>query len=419
MSAPTSQASRAGTGWCEGGGSGPCFRAIADFPEDVFEMYVSAISDDGLAVAGDYWGKKDQQAYFASPAGLITLDVGGSAARGISGDGQVIVGVTEFFFDSVAVRWTSPDPDDMEWLDPQMEQLGKQSNAYDGSGDGSVIVGSGPVIGGYRWTESTGAVDLGDLPGGSNSSNARAVSEDGSVVVGSSSATLGTEAFRWTQTGGMQSIGELAGGTHSSTALATSSDGNVIVGYSNSTNGQEAFVWTQADGIIGLGDLPGGTFSSRALAVSPGGRVIVGQGRDAEGTAAFYWVDCLGMVELRQMLIDEFGLGDELAGWTLERATGVSRDGLTIVGNGENPDGFQQPWVARIPYLPGALPCPADLMPAGGDGQVGIADITAVISAFGPCPGCPEDFVPDGGDGEVSVADVIATITAFGPCTCP
>jgi hypothetical protein len=31
-------------------------------------------------------------------------------------------------------------------------------------------------------------------------------------------------------------------------------------------------------------------------------------------------------------------------------------------------------------------PCPTDIMPLGGDGAVTIADISAVMSSFGPCP---------------------------------
>ena len=40
---------------------------------------------------------------------------------------------------------------------------------------------------------------LGDLPGGSFSSNALAISGDGSVVAGTSEGGSGTEAFRWRQ----------------------------------------------------------------------------------------------------------------------------------------------------------------------------------------------------------------------------
>ncbi len=63
--------------------------------------------------------------------------------------------------------------------------------------------------------------------------------------------------------------------------------------------------------------------------------------------------------------------------------------------------------------------CSEDIAPApNGDGQVSIADVTAVITAFGlPCKDCPQDVAPaPNGDGQVTIADVTAVLTAFGPC---
>jgi hypothetical protein len=57
--------------------------------------------------------------------------------------------------------------------------------------------------------------------------------------------------------------------------------------------------------------------------------------------------------------------------------------------------------------------CPADIVPAGGDGAVNVADLLAVIGAWGPCAGCPADI---DGNGTVNVADLLAVINAWGPC---
>ena len=58
------------------------------------------------------------------------------------------------------------------------------------SADGSVVVGTSEFsngVEGYVWSEQTGqAVGIGDLPGDSFRSRARAVSNDGTVVVGNS-----------------------------------------------------------------------------------------------------------------------------------------------------------------------------------------------------------------------------------------
>jgi hypothetical protein len=50
---------------------------------------------------------------------------------------------------------------------------------------------------------------------------------------------------------------------------------------------------------------------------------------------------------LEDVLVGECGM--DLTGWTLERATGVSADGITIVGYGTNPYGFTERWIAVIP----------------------------------------------------------------------
>jgi hypothetical protein len=64
--------------------------------------------------------------------------------------------------------------------------------------------------------------------------------------------------------------------------------------------------------------------------------------------------------------------------------------------------------------------CPADIAPPGGDGQVNVNDLLAIINAWGPCPAppqtCPADIAPPGGDGIVNVNDLLAVINAWGPC---
>lgn len=74
----------------------------------------------------------------------------------------------------------------------------------------------------------------------------------------------------------------------------------------------------------GLGDLPGGSFESRASAVSGDGSTVVGQSRSASGQEAFRWQLASGIV----------GLGDYPTGGFSSRALGVSADGSVVVGEG-------------------------------------------------------------------------------------
>jgi len=54
--------------------------------------------------------------------------------------------------------------------------------------------------------------------------------------------------------------------------------------------------------------------------------------------------------------------------------------------------------------------CPADIT---GDGTVGVADILAIIEAWGACPGCAADI---NDDGNVNVVDLLEVVGAWGTC---
>ncbi|GCL47825.1 PEP-CTERM sorting domain-containing protein [Microcystis aeruginosa] len=286
----------------------------------------------------------------ASFQGLGFLPGGSfSTASGVSADGSVVVGESSSANGREAFRWTQATG---------MVGLGDlpggffNSQPFGVSGDGSVVVGESSSANGFeafRWTQGTGMVGLGDFPGGGFGSIARGVSADGSVVVGYGFSANGQEAFRWTQATGMVGLGDLAGGSFSSTANGVSADGSVVVGESESANGNEAFRWTQATGMVGLGDLPGGFFSE-PFGVSGDGSVVVGQSSSANGSEAFIWNSSQGMRSLQEVLTNDYGLN--LTGWTLRGATAISADGLSIVGTGTNPNGNTEAWLANLAGSP-------------------------------------------------------------------
>ncbi len=97
----------------------------------------------------------------------------------------------------------------------------------------------------------------------------------------------------------------------------------------------------------GLGDLTGGVFRSYSFGVSGDGATVVGVSWDEFSDKAFIWDIDNGMQNLKDLLVNDHSLN--LTGWTLNRATGISNDGLTIVGFGTNPAGETEAWIATIP----------------------------------------------------------------------
>jgi uncharacterized membrane protein len=101
---------------------------------------------------------------------------------------------------------------------------------------------------------------------------------------------------------------------------------------------------------MGLGDLPEGDVYSEAAGVSADGLVAVGySGPGPDSDEAFIWDNLNGMRNLKDVLINGYGLGSSLAGWTLlPEAYGIPADGLTVVGYGEHTNADAEAWIARL-----------------------------------------------------------------------
>lgn len=373
----------------------PSFQGLGFLPNSR-SCYGWDISADGLVIVGHCITDANVEAFrWTEGAGMVGLgqisgESSGSGALGVSADGTVIVGrADKASGEYEAFRWTQAGG---------LVGLGDlpggtfESWAWRSSADGSVIVGYGTVATGgqadvgivsmpgggqaFRWTQAEGMQGLGylsdDLPIQNMISQALDVSADGSVIVGESTIFNGYEAFRWTEETGMVGLGDLPhtseanqnwqGGSNgsdqkekqvrgssdlqpfqwtASEAFGVSADGSVVVGTGcNSEGEEEAFRWTKSTGMVGLGHIPGDAFST-AFSVSADGSVVVGESM----SGAFIWDQAHGMRSIKELLEAS---GIEMTGWSLMDARAVSEDGLTIVGNGFNPDGSMEVWIARL-----------------------------------------------------------------------
>ena len=334
----------------------------------------AAVSADGSVVVGNVpiaHPLEDGTAYYTyeafrwtrsgGMAGLGALgDRNESRATGVSADGAVVVGTCM----SVGRGWAMMNFEAFRWTQGTMTGLGfpsgmSNSSAVGVSGDGqAVIIDTVGTVGfsgsTWRWSPTSPWESL-NVQG-----RASGVSRDGHVIIGYN-YTLTREttyALRWTERDGTLFL-NLLPGQNTAYAHDVSDDGSVIVGRnalfpqsSIDPQGQpgpdQAFRWTEALGTVGLGCLPGDN-ASDALAVSGDGTIVVGWSgmHDLRYKHAFIWTADDGMRDLLEVLCTDYAI--DMAGWTLTEAVDISADGRTIVGNGFNPEGHEEAWVAVIP----------------------------------------------------------------------
>lgn len=266
---------------------------------------------------------------------------------GMSDDGTVLVGTcTDGAAGDEACVWSA----DGGYIRIGSLEPAGWSRAVGISGDGRVVVGVSEALGfgydAFRWTQEEGISDLGFVTDGEyHGRQATAANLDGSVIVGRTATATGTEAFRWTEETGMVALGALTPGSAFNEATAVSDDGRVVIGYGHVSTYLQAFRWTEETGMVGLGSLPGGV-STWATAVSGDGSVVVGQSYHGAETDTSYdpalvqpfrWTAATGM----QTVVDWLNAADvQLApGYVLSSATDVSADGTTIQGMVETPSG--------------------------------------------------------------------------------
>ena len=383
------------------------------FLSGVSQSITFAVSGDGNVAVGESIGPRGMEAFRwtkidgLTGLGFLVPSFTESQAFGVNADGSVIVGAAghpdAHLEEGAPFRWTQATG---MVLIPNLGGSDAGGIAEGTTPDGSLVVGwcaSPTIYQPFSWSATSGTQGLGLLPD-ERLGRGLAVSADGSFIVGNVSlgSTSFPRAFRWTADAGVVVLPSLNPGAISS-ANAVTPDGSVIVGLS----GGRAAMWT-GDTVVSLGVFPDGdpaaTYTAKAITAD--GSVVVGLGNFNAGQGegeAFIWDTTHGIRRLRDVLVADFGL--DLTGWGLFEANGISADGSVIVGDGFDPQGFQEGWVARLRFpLPGDMNC---------DGTVNFADINPFVLALSgqaayqaQFPNCRWLNADCNGDGTVSFADI-------------
>ena len=383
------------------GGVITCLPESASPPCESCGSAADGVSADGQIVVGSCAGRA---VVWRADGGLLnlgSLGVGGSFATAVSADGSVIVGSTDSPDGQRAFRWTASTG----LVSLGILEGNQWSQALAISGDGATTVGMSalPVI----WTAFGQCLAVGGL---TTSDRIAAISANGSVLVGGFSqqdfpwgSTL--LALRWTVDRGGEALGLLPG-DHGAMANGVAGDGSVIVGASYRFEGgvwrRQAVVWDAA-GIRRVAT-PTWATESELQGVSASGRVGVGilvNSGESYGVAAV-WHEFAGLVPLRDLLQAQ---GADLTGWILTDANAVSADGRVVVGTGMY-FGRQRAFRAEIGSFDDAGT--ADL---NFNGSVDGADLGIILAGWGE-PG-RTDLTRDG---TTDGADLGLLLNAWGSC---
>ena len=259
---------------------------------------------------------------------------------------------------------------------------GVPAEAYRWTPDGSRAVWSArtPYPTATLWTSGAGTQEL--FPG-KFETYATDISHDGRYVAGFSDLGGSGEQgmYRWEDGGGVLRPTYPESWTYAAAATAISGDGSTLVGYLpdfvSAAPGEcsspgcrwEAFEWrVETDELIPLGGFQDPKYyESTAADVTFDGSVIVGRGRTSIGSRAAIWFPDRQIMRVDEVLA---ALGIDVGGWQLNSAQFVSDDGLTIIGQGLNPSGSPEAWIAVIPEPSTALLVGAGLLAIGARRRV-------------------------------------------------
>lgn len=302
--------------------------------------FAEAISGDGTTIVGYCEDSALPERAFRWKAGAIESldDEGlGSAAYGVSANGQVIVGSVTRTDD-----FDGNTPEPAAWTNSVLEVYlsdADRNNATtdspsvltDVSASGTIAIGVTGANGLAYW-DVTSATLYGPEPvtlwfapyGG----EMNAISDAGTTMTGNYGSPSSHSAVYWTEAGGKDGLTTLA--VTGNVPAGLSADGSTVVGRSNN----QAVVWSSPEETPELLGAAG-----TAVAASADGGLIVGVGDLGGAGNEPFITDRTDLVGLTQALLDA---GVTLTGWTLTHVTDISSDGTRLVGSGKNPDGVVQ-----------------------------------------------------------------------------
>jgi len=256
-----------------------------------------------------------------------------------------------------AFRWANG----VAALIPQLK--GIESTANSVSTDGTIIAGDINPTGSNPSGFTLTGTNLEIIPPSSKNltTSGTIMSANGTVVAGNIASGFGTlTPYQWQNGALIQWPGST---TQDSSPEAVSPDGSVVVGVTDVGGGFNPVPFEWTNGAVTTLTLPSGFNVGSAMGVSNEGSTIVGFMMPplSIDNKAFIWTQANGVQDLQQVLTAD-GLGSSLAGWTLTKATAITPDGYTIVGDGIDPQGQDEGWIANLgpppPPPPPAPPAP-------------------------------------------------------------
>lgn len=311
----------------------------------------ASVSDDGSTVVGAFL-PEDSVGGFPAVASLWKLpeatiqnlqDPGllSGRARDVSADGRVAAGWfvrpdTETWF-NFGFRWTATGgmvP--LAPLEPEGSTVGLGV-----SGDGNVVVGLSAADGLYRatvWTGDEAPKRLNDL-GIPGVSSAVGASFDGTTIVG----TIGQSAAIWRE-GVDEPILLRFNPNQLAHATDVSPNGKFVVGLS----GLQTFLYSDELGMIDLGGLEGYQTINSA-SVSGDGRFVAGIAANTSTLPNEFEAVIRGPAGRWRTLEELLESHGTQIDWDLQGIVEMTPDGRTLVGFGLNESGVQQSWAVTVP----------------------------------------------------------------------